>query len=104
MRLRNGTCRDLEDQADQILKDSYVGVTRRSERGGILTPGMYEARLRKEVYVSSGAPDGRLRQGDFNRAWNSRDPHLNSSAGAARLRRGGAAGVFAESVPEGPGE
>jgi hypothetical protein len=95
-RLRNGTCRDLEDEADRILKDSFIGKSR-ADRGDVLTPGMMEARQRREVLVSTGAPDGRLRQGLFHRAWNSQHPHLNSSDGAARLRRGAAAGVFAES-------
>lgn len=100
MRLRNGTCRLLEDEADRILKESVAGQTSRADRD-FLTPGMMEARQRREVMVASGAPDAALRAGIFSRAWNSQMPHLNSTAGHARLSRGSAAGLFAESIPDG---
>jgi hypothetical protein len=79
-------------------------VTSRSERGDILTPGMMEARQRREVLVASGAPDGRLRRGVFSRSWNSQMPHLNSRDGAAVMRRGGSAGsagLFSDSGSDG---
>ena len=100
-RLRNGTCRDLEDRATALLRES---VTNGAGRGDVLTPGMMEARQRREILVSTGMPDGRVRKGVFSRAWNPSMPHLNSRDGAMKLSRGGTAGAFSEQGPADDGD
>ncbi len=81
-RLRHGIDHELEDLATQMIAESYADETNPRRRGDILTPGMYEARLRREVFTADGAPDGAVRQGLFHRVYNPAHPHLNSRDGA----------------------
>lgn len=83
----------LEDIADELLRQSFAGITRAEERGGVLTAYMYQSRRAREVYPSSGVPDPAMRSGMFHRAYNSARPELNSRDGIAaaapgRLGRG----------------
>lgn len=91
--LRFGTHERLEEAADEILRASFVGVTRAEERGGVLTPYMLASRRAREVYPASGIPDPAMRKGIFHRAYNPARPDLNSRDGIAaaapgRLGRG----------------
>ena len=81
MIVRSGTHRELESAADEILRQSMVGVTKHSEKSDILTPWKEQARRSREVMVPSGTPDSSLRRGNFNRAANFARPHLNSADG-----------------------
>ncbi len=81
--LRYGVNRTLEDAADALLRDSLKGVTKHSEKADILTPWKEVDRKRREVYPAAGVPDRAARSGMFHRAWNSRQPHLNSRDGLA---------------------
>lgn len=87
MRLRNGTCRELEAQADELIRKSLEGVTRRSEKSDILTPWKQEDRWNHEVYPGSGFADPAVRKGMFGRIWNPKYPHLNSRDGFYPVRR-----------------
>lgn len=87
MRLRNGTCRELEAQADELIRQSLAGVTSREAKSDILTAWKQEDRWNHEVYTSSGFADPAVRKGQFSRAWNSRYPHLNSREGFYPVRR-----------------
>lgn len=87
MRLRNGTCRELEDQADALLWASLKGITSREAKSDILTPWKQQDRWDHEVYASSGCADPAVRQGVFSRAWNPKYPHLNSRDGHYPVRR-----------------
>lgn len=92
-RVWNGVHPQLEDAADEILRQSFIGVTRAEERGGVLTPYMLASRRSREVYTGAGVPDPAMRQGLFHRAYNSGRPDLNSRDGIAaaypgRLGRG----------------
>lgn len=87
MRLRNGTCRELEAQADELIRQSLEGVTRRSEKSDILTPWKQQDRWDHEVYPGSGTADPAVRKGVFGRIWNSKYPHLNSRDGFYPVRR-----------------
>lgn len=85
-----GVHRQLEDEADRILKESLAGVTSFEEKRDILTPWKEQERRRREMLVPSGTPDAALRRGMFGRAWNPEHPHLNATDGvASRPRRGG---------------
>lgn len=87
MRLRNGTCRELEEEADRLIHESLKGVTSREAKSDILTPWKQQDRLDHEVYTGSGFADPAVRQGIFGRAWNSKYPHLNSRDGYYPVRR-----------------
>lgn len=87
MRLRNGTCRELEDQADALLWESLKGVTSREAKSDVLTPWKQQDRWDHEVYTAAGTADPAVRQGVFGRAWNSKYPHLNSRDGHYPVRR-----------------
>lgn len=87
MRLRNGTCKELEAQADELIRLSLVGVTSREAKSDILTPWKQQDRWDHEVYVSSGTADPSVRMGQFSRAWNPKYPHLNSRLGHYPVRR-----------------
>jgi hypothetical protein len=87
MRLRNGTCRELEDAADALLWESLKGVTSRAEKSDILTPWKMQDRYDHEVYTAVGTADPAVRKGVFGRIWNSKYPHLNSRDGYYPVRR-----------------
>lgn len=83
MRIRRGTHWPLEEEADRLIKESLVDVTRHADKSDILTPWKLKDRLSREVYVASGTPEAHLRQGQFHRAYNRKSPHLNSRDGTA---------------------
>jgi hypothetical protein len=87
MRLRNGTCRELEDQADALLWESLKGVTSREAKSDVLTPWKQQDRWDHEVYTGTGFADPAVRKGVFSRARNPKDPHLNSRDGHYPVRR-----------------
>ena len=87
MRLRHGTCKELESQADEIIRQSLAGVTSREAKSDILTPWKQQDRWDHEIYVSSGTADPAVRLGQFSRAWNGKYPHLNSRQGHYPVRR-----------------
>jgi hypothetical protein len=78
MIVRTGVHRELEDVANEMIRQSLVGVTRHEDKKDILTPWKQQSRLDREVYSSVGVPDGALRRGNFNRVLNRAHPHLNS--------------------------
>jgi len=78
MRLRHGTCRELEDEADRLLWESLKGVTSREAKSDILTPWKLQDRYDHEVYTGTGTADPAVRKGVFGRTWNPKYPHLNS--------------------------
>lgn len=82
-RMRFGTDRVLEAQADAILRRSLAGVTAHSAKADILTPWKAHDRASREVYVSSGVPDPSVRRGVFGRVYNPIQRHLNSVEGVA---------------------
>lgn len=87
MRLRNGTCKELEAQADELIRQSLAGVTSRSAKSDILTPWKQQDRWDHEVYTGTGLADPAVRKGQFSRAWNSKYPHLNSREGHYPVKR-----------------
>lgn len=87
MRLRHGTCKELEGAADELIRQSLEGVTSRSAKSDILTPWKQQDRWDHEVYPAAGTADPAVRKGIFGRAWNSRYPHLNSRDGFYPVRR-----------------
>jgi hypothetical protein len=92
-RIWSGVHPQLEEYADELLRQSNIGIKRAEERGGVLTPYMLAARRAREVYPASGTPDPAMRAGLFHRAYNSGRPDLNSRDGIAaaapgRLGRG----------------
>jgi len=82
-RMRYGTNRQLEAQADEMLRRSLSKITAHSEKKDILTPWKQQDRSGREVYVSSGCPDAAIRRGIFGRSYNPAQPHLNSREGIA---------------------
>ena len=57
-RMRYGVYHELEDQADELIRQSLVGVTKHSEKSDLLTPWKMADRHRREVMVSSGTCEG----------------------------------------------
>lgn len=86
--VRRGIHRPMEDEANRIIRESLIGVTKHSDKADILTPWKEQARYRREVYVQSGVPDESIRKGMFNRVVNPIKPELNSRDGIARPRTG----------------
>jgi hypothetical protein len=84
--VRMGVHRPLEDEADRIIRESLVGVTKHSDKADILTPWKEQSRYSREVYVASGVPDPSVRRGIFGRVANPARPELNSRDGVARQR------------------
>lgn len=82
-RMRYGVNRQLEAQADEMLRRNLASVTAHSEKKDILTPWKQQDRVSREVYVSSGIPDPAIRRGIFGRAYNPVQRHLNSREGIA---------------------
>jgi hypothetical protein len=87
MRLRNGTCRELEEEANRLIRESLKGVTSRADKSDILTEWKQQDRWNHEVYVAGGTADPAVRRGQFSRIWNSKYPHLNSRDGFYPVRR-----------------
>lgn len=87
MRLRNGICKELEAQADELIRQSLAGVTSREAKSDILTPWKQQDRWDHEVYPAGGMADPAVRRGQFTRTWNSKYPHLNSRDGFYPVRR-----------------
>lgn len=88
MRVRHGVDVDLEAQADELIKQSFLERPDRIEKALILTVWMETSRRRREVYVADGVPDGSIRRGSFHRVINSLHTHLNAVEGtASRPRR-----------------
>lgn len=83
--LHYGLHAPLEDAATELIRKSLEGVTSMAEKSDILTPWKEMDRRRREVYTESGVPDGSVRRGMYNRAWNSQHPHLNSVDGKVPL-------------------
>lgn len=78
MILRTGVHREMEEAANELLRQHLSGITKHSDKSDILTPWKEQARRSREVYSSNGAPDGSLRKGIFGRALNPVQSHLNS--------------------------
>jgi len=86
-RMRYGTNKALEEQADALIKESLQGVTSHKEKSDILTPWKWADRHRREVYTAQGTPDESIRKGMFHRVANRARPDLNSRDGLARANR-----------------
>jgi hypothetical protein len=96
----HGVCRELEDEADRLLRDSLEGVTKHSEKKDLLTRWKLDERKRREVYLvntpavnspSEGDREDRVdrstRSGMFGRTYNARRRDLNSRTGIASFVR-----------------
>ena len=88
MTLRTGVHKEMEEAANELLRVHLSGITKHSDKADILTPWKEQSRRSREVYVSTGTPDGSLRRGIFSRAWNSAADHLNSVEGMTPPKRG----------------
>lgn len=87
-RLRYGIHRQLEAEADALIKQSLaLDGPSLSSRSDVLTRDKELLRRRREVLVPSGTPDPALRQGMYNRAANRANPSLNSRDGHASMAR-----------------
>lgn len=87
-RIQHGINADLEADADELLKKSFVEQPDPEAKKMILTRWMMISRIRREVYCTDGVPDGAVRRGNFHRAVNPAYPHLNAVEGtASRPRR-----------------
>jgi hypothetical protein len=83
-RIRSGVDLDLEAQANAILRQSFLDQPDPEAKSLILTEYMLQNRLKREVFVPGGTPDGAVRKGSFHRAINRQHPHLNATDGVAR--------------------
>jgi hypothetical protein len=83
-RIRYGVDQDLEAEADAILRQSFLDQPDPEEKAKILTTYMLQNRLRREVFVPGGTPDGAVRKGNFHRALNRQHLHLNAAEGFVR--------------------
>lgn len=83
-RVRHGVDHDLEAEADAILRQSFLDNPDPEEKAKILTPYMLANRLKREVFVPGGTPDGAVRRGSFHRSINRLHSHLNAAEGVAR--------------------
>lgn len=84
--MRHGVHVHLEEQANLLIKQSLVGVTKHSEKADILTPWKEQERRRREVYNSTGVADATVRKGMFHRSPNPARPELMSRDGVAQPR------------------
>lgn len=87
VRLRSGVDNALEEQANELIRQSLRGVTRHSAKSDILTPWKEQERHRREVYSHEGVVDPQVRRGMFHREANLAQPELNSRDGATPPRR-----------------
>lgn len=90
-RMRYGVHRELEAEADRLLKIDLARTTSLASRSDIMTPSKESLRRRKEILVPSGTPDPSVRQGMYTRSFNRTQIHLNSrdgisSGGGARFQ------------------
>ncbi len=85
-RLRYGIDPTLEEVANEILR-KHLAPLPRSQKQDVLTDWKERNRKSAEVYSTSGSVDPAIRRGMFNRAWNSKHPHLNARDGYTRPRR-----------------
>lgn len=86
--IQQGVNAQLEEAADQFIKDSFTHHPDADAKALILTRWMLATRLRREVYTTDGTPDAAVRRGLFHRAYNPAHPHLNAVEGvAARPKR-----------------
>lgn len=86
--IRHGIHQPLEDAANEILRVALSTVTRHSDKSDVLTPWKEQDRRKREVYVSTGTPDGALRRGISHRVLNPGKPHLNSVEGQIPRKQG----------------
>ena len=87
MRLRHGVHAQLEEAANELIKESLKGVTSIQAKSDILTPWKEIDRKKREVMVPSGSPDAALRRGNYHRAYNRTAPHLNAVEGVPTAGR-----------------
>ncbi|MFH8483147.1 hypothetical protein [Streptomyces sp. NPDC018055] len=83
-RVRHGVDLELEAEADELLKESFQDNPDPEAKALILTKYMLQNRVRREVYVNGGTPDGAVRKGSFHRSANTKYLHLNATEGAMR--------------------
>lgn len=83
-RVRFGVHRELEEEATALILASLEGVTSRDAKSDILTPWKDKHRHTHEILVTSGAPDPAVRRGQFSKAYNRKQTHLNSYECATR--------------------
>lgn len=96
-RMRFGVHKSLEAEADALIKRSLAAST--ADKSDILTPSKEALRRKREVFVPSGVPDSSLRRGQYSRAMNPVQRHLNSSEGvSAPPRVPGANGASASAL------
>ncbi len=88
MTLRTGVHKELEDVADALIFAVTSATTKHSDKSDVLTPWKEQSRRSREVYVSTGTPDGAVRRGTFSRAWNPTMAHLNSVEGTKPSKMG----------------
>lgn len=86
-RIRYGVNVELEEAADELIKQSFQDTPDPEAKALILTKYMLDNRLKREVYTNDGVPDGAIRRGSFHRALNTRSLYLNASEGVTRPRR-----------------
>lgn len=98
--IKHGVHRELEAAADEMIRQSLVGVTSMEAKRDILTPWKEKDRRDREVYSSTGVPDSSYRSGMYHRAWNPRDAHLNSRPNGSVGGRTSGFGSLAEHVAE----
>jgi hypothetical protein len=80
---------ELEEAADEMLRESLEGCTKYSEKSDVLTAWKLQMRETREILTSSGFPERHIRQGMYHRAANLTKPELNSRDGVARARSSG---------------
>lgn len=82
-----GVHAQLEEAANDLIKQSLDGSTSQAAKKDILTPWKERDRRGREVYTSSGVPDPAIRKGMYRRVYNRAYPHLNSRDGHFRGMR-----------------
>lgn len=82
-RVRHGVDPELEEAADEMLKQSFLDNPDPGQKSLILTKYMLQNRQRREVYTTEGTPDGAVRRGAFHRVLNTKHLHLNAIEGVA---------------------
>lgn len=83
---RSGVNVTLEEVADELLRQSLVGVTSHEAKRDVLTPWKKRDRRRREVFNSTGVADPSIRKGMYHRSANPDYPELNSRDGVAQAR------------------
>lgn len=98
--MRHGIHPELEEVANQLIKESLVGVTKYSEKSDILTPWKENMRRKREVLTASGTPDSSIRKGMYHRKLNTSRPELNSRDGISQARSTSIGGTLSGFVLE----